>query len=124
MDKTSIEVAAKAKYARLKFEMGEDKNLTWGPVQFTLSFGESALYLSTMGDPVTGVAPVEFVKILFGKWEVYFWKCEISVLLTRRIEQERLPYAEGWRPSAAETNLASLALMVQALIAASEEPEP
>lgn len=67
MSETSIDVAAKAHYARVQFERGEDKNFTYGATQYTLTYGESALYLSTMGDPVTGVAPLEFVKILFGK---------------------------------------------------------
>lgn len=55
-----------------------------------------------MGDPSTGVAPLEYVKVLF--------------------EQERLPYAEGWRVPAAETSLLSVGNMIGRLYAASPEP--
>lgn len=67
MSKTSIPVAAKAKYARVKEEAGRDPKFTYTAQQFVLSYGETALYLSTMGDPITGVAPLEYVKIFFGK---------------------------------------------------------
>ncbi|KAH0003479.1 hypothetical protein KCU78_g13877, partial [Aureobasidium melanogenum] len=66
--------------------------------------GETALYLSTMGDPVTGVAPLEYVRSLF--------------------EEERLPYELGWQPPQAPTTLASLAAMLVELNAASGEQVP
>lgn len=47
--------------------MKRDPKFTYTPQQYILSYGETALYLSTMGDPVTGVAPVEYVKVFFGK---------------------------------------------------------
>ncbi|KAK0475486.1 hypothetical protein IW261DRAFT_1567884 [Armillaria novae-zelandiae] len=47
---------------------------------FTVRTGESALYLSVMGNPVTGVVPKKFVDIFF--------------------RQERMPIEEGWiKPS-------------------------
>jgi len=99
MTETSIEVAAKARMARLNFEMAEDSQIFFGAEQVTLSFGESALYLSTMGDPVTGVGSLEWVKVLF--------------------EEERLPYNEGWRPTAQETTLLTLGALIAQLTAAS-----
>ncbi|KAK0475485.1 Chloroperoxidase [Armillaria novae-zelandiae] len=48
--------------------------------EVTVRTGESALYLSVMGDPVTGVAPKKFVDIFF--------------------REERMPIEEGWsKPS-------------------------
>ncbi|KAJ7140545.1 Cloroperoxidase [Mycena crocata] len=44
--------------------------------EFLLRSRESALYLSVMGDPLTGIAPKEFVNIWF--------------------REERIPYAEGF----------------------------
>ncbi|KAK0462443.1 Cloroperoxidase [Desarmillaria tabescens] len=44
--------------------------------EFTIRSGESAFYLSVMGDPVKGVAPKKFVDIFF--------------------REERLPIKEGW----------------------------
>jgi hypothetical protein len=66
MSETSIPVAAKAKYARVQEEAGRDPRFTYTVQQFVLSYGETALYLLVMGDPVTGVAPLEYVKIFFG----------------------------------------------------------
>jgi hypothetical protein len=83
MNETSIPVASKAKYVlfllegmmiadrvrynRVTTEEGRDPKFTYTPQQFILSYGETALYISVMGDPITGVAPIEYVKIFFGK---------------------------------------------------------
>ena len=104
MDETSIEVAAKAKYMRVQTEKTRDPTFTYTPVQFIFSYGETAIYLSTMGDPVTGVAPIEYVRSLF--------------------EKETLPYNLGWRPTADPTTLASLAAMVIELNVANGEELP
>ncbi|KAJ7580473.1 Cloroperoxidase [Mycena floridula] len=45
--------------------------------EFGIRTGQSALYLSIMGDPITGVAPKEFVNIFF--------------------REERMPIEEGWK---------------------------
>lgn len=104
MEETSIPVAAKAKYNRVRTEKERDPGFTYGPVQFIFSYGETAIYLSTMGDPETGVAKIEFVRALF--------------------EEERLPYAEGWTPSASPTTLGSLAKMIFELNVANGEEVP
>lgn len=67
MENTSIPVAAKAKYNRVQTESKRDPKFTYTPQQFILSYGETALYLSVMGDPITGIAPLDYVKIFFGK---------------------------------------------------------
>lgn len=67
MVNTSIPVAAMAKINRVKTEDARDPDFTYTPQQFVLSYGETALYLSVMGDPITGVAPLEYVKIFFGQ---------------------------------------------------------
>lgn len=54
------------RYTRVTTEEARDPKFTYTPQQFILSYGETALYLSVMGDPVTGVAPLEYVKIFFG----------------------------------------------------------
>ena len=103
-DKTSILSAAKAKYNRVQTESSRDPTFTYGPVQFIFSYGETAIYLSTMGDPATGIAPVEYVRALF--------------------EEERLPYEEGWRKTVEPTTLASLAAMIFELNVANGEEIP
>jgi hypothetical protein len=65
-----------------------------------------------MGDPIAGAAPIEYVKVFFGEFNLLIGRGE---LLTARLEQERLPYAEGWRPLTQETNLLTLGSMILAL---------
>ncbi|KAK0935201.1 ccr4 associated factor [Friedmanniomyces endolithicus] len=78
--KTSWKTASEVRYARVKASKGkhdaEGGEWTYGLKESILSYGESALYLNLLGKD--GVAPLESVRILF--------------------EEERLPYAEGWRP--------------------------
>jgi len=104
MQNTSIPVAAKARYNRVQTEQARDSKIVYDPQQFILSYGETSLYISVLGDPITGVAPVDWVKIFF--------------------EQERLPYAEGWRPTASQTNLLTLGTMILELNAATGELLP
>jgi hypothetical protein len=104
MSTTSISAASKARYMRVTTEAENDPSFTYTPVQLVLSYGETALYLSTMGDPVTGVAPIEYVRSLF--------------------EDETLPYHLGWKPPAQPTTLVSLAAMIVELNLASGETLP
>lgn len=67
LDEILIDVAARAREARTRFERGEDGEFTYTAKQVVLAYGESALYLSTMGDPWTEIAPLEFVKVLIGE---------------------------------------------------------
>lgn len=60
-------------------------------------YGESALFLGILGDPKDGKIPLEYLKVLFGE-KTKIRMCGHDVWLTWYIEQERLPYKEGWRP--------------------------
>ncbi|KAI9644700.1 hypothetical protein NHQ30_006726 [Ciborinia camelliae] len=102
--KTSIPVAAAAKYARVKYEEKEDSKFVYSAQQFVLSYGETALYLSILGDPINGVADVEWVRVFF--------------------EKERLPYEEGWRRGGNQTNLGTLVAMILKLVAANKDALP
>jgi hypothetical protein len=99
---TDIPTAAEAKFARYNDSLTRNKDFTYGLREALLSFGENALYLQTMADPVSGKAKLEYVKSLF--------------------EQEKLPYELGWRPSVAPITLVSLGVMVVELYASSPEP--
>ncbi|KAJ7350889.1 hypothetical protein DFH08DRAFT_958503 [Mycena albidolilacea] len=66
--------------------------------EFELRIRESALYLSILGDPVTGVAPKNFVQIFF--------------------REERLPVAEGWTRSPTLITSASMGPMSRIIGAA------
>lgn len=101
---TDIPTASKAKYSRVKDSMARNPTFTYGFREFVLSYGETALYIQSMSDPTSGVAEVSYVRSLF--------------------EQEKLPYALGWRPSAEPITLTTLGQMVLELYAANPESVP
>ncbi|KAJ7264508.1 Chloroperoxidase [Mycena haematopus] len=71
--------AGQVQHDRLAISLATNPNITNTPKEFLLRTRESALYLSIMGNPLTGVAPKEFVQIFF--------------------REERLPIEEGWKRS-------------------------
>lgn len=99
---TDVPTASHAKFARYNDSLIKNPDFTYGVREAVLSYGENALYLQAMADPVSGNAKVEYVKQLF--------------------EKEQLPYNLGWRPSVAPITLATLGLMVAELNANSPEP--
>jgi hypothetical protein len=76
------ESASRARFFRVKQQAerheAAGKVFAYGIKEAVLSYGESALFMNMLGKD--GVAPLEWVRILF--------------------EEERFPYAEGWRPPA------------------------
>ncbi|KAJ6460551.1 Cloroperoxidase, partial [Mycena sanguinolenta] len=95
--------AGQVMHARLADSVARNPNVTSTPKELILRSGESAFYLSVMGDPLTGVAKKEFVQIFF--------------------REERLPIAEGWTKSATRiTSESSGALMNQILQSANDSP--
>ncbi|KAJ7720028.1 Cloroperoxidase [Mycena metata] len=64
---------------RLAISLATNPNITNTGKEFDVRTRESGLYLSVMGNPLTGVAPKPFVQIFF--------------------REERLPIAEGWKRS-------------------------
>lgn len=101
---TDIPTASKAMYARYNDSFARNPEFVYGAKEAVLSYGESALYLQTMGDPVTGKAQISYVRSFF--------------------EQEKLPFALGWRPSEAPITLASLGAMIVRLQGSSPGPVP
>ena len=95
---TSIPLASKAKYSRVLDSRAKNPTFTYGPREYILSYGETSLYLQTMSDPYSGVAPVAYVRSLF--------------------EQERLPYELGWQPSKLPITLQTLGQMIFELVQA------
>ncbi|PPJ50488.1 hypothetical protein CBER1_06739 [Cercospora berteroae] len=97
MERTSLPVAMHAQWARVdrQRQLNGDK-LTYGPRQLVLGLVESSLYQSVMGNPITGEAPISYVRSFF--------------------EQERLPYELGWTKPAVETNFATLGIMANNML--------
>ncbi|KAJ7115153.1 Cloroperoxidase [Mycena epipterygia] len=91
--------AGQVQHARLANSIAINPSVTNTRKEHLLRSRESALYLSIMGDPLTGIAPKNFVQIFF--------------------REERLPIAEGWtRPTTLITST-SMAAMTNIIIAAS-----
>lgn len=68
MENTNIKQASLARYNRIKVQRALNPTFIYGARQIILSYGETSLYLQTMGkNDGTGVAPVKFVKSLFGE---------------------------------------------------------
>nr|ANZ54411.1 heme-thiolate peroxidase HTP7 [Leptoxyphium fumago] len=101
---TSITAASNAKLARVKDSLARNPQVVYSFREFIISYGETAFYLQTMSDPVSGVANLDFVKSLF--------------------EEEKLPYELGWRPSSVPITLASLGAMVVELYGVNNEAIP
>jgi hypothetical protein len=68
MENVTIPVAAAARYSRVLDSRKHNPNFTYGVQQQITSYGETVKYFRTMVDPKTGATPVEFVKILFGRF--------------------------------------------------------
>ncbi|KAF2131805.1 Cloroperoxidase [Dothidotthia symphoricarpi CBS 119687] len=101
---TDVPTASKAKFARYNDSLTKNPAFTYGIREAIFSYGENAIYLQAMSDPVTGKAQVSYVKSLF--------------------EQEKLPFNLGWRPSTLPITLPSLGAMVVQLYGNSPQPIP
>lgn len=101
---TDIPTASHAKFARYNDSLTRNPQFTYGLREAIFSYGENAIYLQAMSDPVSGQAKLSYVRSLF--------------------EKEQLPFALGWRPSKSPITLASLGNMVTQLYAVSPQPIP
>ncbi|RMX71801.1 hypothetical protein D0869_15264, partial [Hortaea werneckii] len=99
---TDIPTASHAQRNRVANSRAINPEFVYGPREFVLANGETALYLQTMADPFSGRAKLDYVKMLF--------------------EQEKLPYELGWRPSTVPISLLTLGQMVLQLSAAAPDP--
>lgn len=99
---TNVQTATNAKHVRYLDSKTKNPQFTYGIRETVFSYGENAIYLQSMSDPVSGKAKVEYVRSLF--------------------EQEKLPYGLGWRPSRVPITLGSIGVMVAELYALGPEP--
>jgi hypothetical protein len=78
MERTSISVAMQAQWARVHTQRQlNGAKLIYGPRQLFLGLVESSLYMSVMGNPITGDAPISYVKSFFGQYlSLIFCPCE------------------------------------------------
>nr|POF06924.1 putative sterigmatocystin biosynthesis peroxidase stcc [Quercus suber] len=103
-DVTSIKTASDAKWARVNDSLARNPEVVYSLREFILSYGETSLYLQTMGNAYSGDTNVKYIRSMF--------------------EQEKLPYNLGWRPSSDAVTLESLGAMILELDAANPNALP
>jgi Peroxidase, family 2 len=103
LDNTTTESAAKAKFARVQNESKSDPDFTYGVKQFVLSYAESALYIKALGNDGDSV-PLSWLQTFF--------------------EDEKLPYDQGWRPTANPIGFVNVITYIPQLIAAAGDEVP
>jgi hypothetical protein len=68
---TDFKTVSKARYDRVQASkeahVQAKKDWQYGIKEFILSYGESALFLSLLGDPKNGKIPVEYLRVLVGE---------------------------------------------------------
>jgi hypothetical protein len=67
MEHTTLEAAAKARHDRFLEGKASDESFRFGAKEYTLSYGETALYLQVLGGAKAARAKVEHVRVFFGK---------------------------------------------------------
>ncbi|KAJ6578680.1 Chloroperoxidase [Mycena vulgaris] len=92
--------AAQVQDARLADSIAINPNVTNTAKDFFFRTGTSAIYLSVMGNPLTGVAPKKFVQIFF--------------------REERLPIAEGWKRSETLITSGTMSAIVESIVGTSK----
>ncbi|KAJ7579896.1 Cloroperoxidase [Mycena floridula] len=97
--------AGQVQKERLAISQATNPNNINTSKEFGARTGQSALYLSVFGDPITGVAPKEFVNIFF--------------------REERMPIEEGWKRPNVSINRATAGPLTAIISQASEwSPNP
>ncbi|KAK7453337.1 hypothetical protein VKT23_012016 [Stygiomarasmius scandens] len=91
--------AGQVMHQRLADDEIANPNITNTDKELFIRSAESGFYLSVMGNPITGVAPKEFVQIFF--------------------REERLPIEEGWHRSETPINGSTLGPLMDQISAAS-----
>lgn len=66
LENATIPAAANARFARANDSFDRNPKLNYGARQLVTSFLENALFLSVLGNPISGNAPMSFVRPFFG----------------------------------------------------------
>ena len=66
-----IPLAAKARSVRIYNQSKRNPKFFFNGTNLSRSFGSSAFYISTLGDPINGVVKAEYMKIFFGMFSPF-----------------------------------------------------
>jgi hypothetical protein len=108
--------AGQVQHDRLEISLATNPNITNTPKETQQRSGASALYLSVMGDPVTGVAPKKYVDSLHNVDALCLTGVRFVNILFR---EERLPIAEGWKKPTTRITLETVGRLVGVIQATS-----
>jgi hypothetical protein len=122
----TIASASRARYSRVRaakeaHDFGM-KPFEYGINELVLSYGQTALVISALGSVTTGEMSINYMRTLFGKHKIRpnFFTSSGLRKLTPKLEQERLPWNEGWRPTTTAPTTSSFVTLVLRLVAANE----
>ncbi len=102
--------------ARLTDSLANTPNVTNSPKSLGLRGIESALYLSVMGDPLTGVAPKKCVTSAI--FQTISHICRFVQIFFR---EERMPLEEGWKWPVTQSTTETLGRLQNIIIKASND---
>ena len=116
-DYVTVEMAAKARAARVKD--AKKVNPTFNASENALmgSPGTTALYLVTMWDDKVGAAPKAWVSSFFGRFCRVEQHGRVVTNTDGRTEKERIPYREGYKLPEAQRTGATIGDMFQRVVA-------
>jgi hypothetical protein len=63
------------------------------------AYFETSVFMTLLMNATTGTVPLQYIKTFFGMCLIEFEVLRRWFELIFRIEDERLPYNEGWRPT-------------------------
>lgn len=95
----TIEVAARARAARVKEAMAANKNFNASEAQMMGSPGTTALYLVTLWDDEAQAVPKKWIRTFFGRFPGGVRWLREACDADNILEEERIPYHEGYNPA-------------------------
>lgn len=107
----TVEIAAKARAARVAEAKRVNPSFNASKNEIMGSPGTTGLYLLTMWDDNYGAAPKAWVKAFFGML-IFFYLYNLNCA-DYWIEDERIPYLEGYQPPKVSRTLANITEMAK-----------
>jgi hypothetical protein len=114
----TIEMAARARAARVEDAMNANPQFNASAAQMTVSPLTTALYLLTLSDDSAEATPKTWIKSFFGRSSISSGgeRMLLDALLMRHItEEERIPYCKGFTRPKLQKTAERLNQMVEAL---------
>jgi len=110
----TIETAAKARAARVKDAEMVNPTFNASETEINGSPGTTALYLTALWDYAVNATYKDWVKVFFGRFSRSYYVVSLKLIFINSfVEEERLPYLEGYKRPSQQTTLTSLGAMIQ-----------